>query len=351
VALVTSVRPLALVGIFCVAAPTALLASGYEPASSAVSFAYSRSHAVRPLPDSVIQRTLDTGGIPFAYDDGDNFEHPPDKPADPRLGPPRALSKSGVCATIASVALTYRLPVAFFANLIWQESGFNPRDISHAGAQGIAQFMPKTAVDYGLINPFEPIHALNVAARFLRELRGQFGNLGLAAAAYNAGPRRVIDWMGKRGGLPGETRSYVLRITGQTADRWTDAGVALDPEMTLMPAKAPCIEVKEAVAQQAQTVRVTRLIMELAAATAPPPEPKVAAAKPVETRKNARATAERRHGSTKVADKGVPGGAKAKSKDRLAKADKPARKLASSKSGHPAARHRDTRRTRVASSR
>ena len=55
------------------------------------------------------------------------------------------------------MAHTYRLPVPFFANLIWQESSFNPRDVSRAGALGIAQFMPKTAIGYGLINPFELI--------------------------------------------------------------------------------------------------------------------------------------------------------------------------------------------------
>ena len=57
------------------------------------------------------------------------------------------------------------LPVPFFANLIWQESSFDTRTISRAGAQGIAQFMPQTAVQFGLINPFEPIHALNVAGK------------------------------------------------------------------------------------------------------------------------------------------------------------------------------------------
>ena len=51
----------------------------------------------------------------------------------------------------------------------------------------------------------------------MRELLEQFGNLGLAAAAYNAGPRRVSDWMAKRGELPEETRNYVRNITGQTA--------------------------------------------------------------------------------------------------------------------------------------
>src|SRR6185295_17542073 len=98
------------------------------------------------------------------------------------------------------------LPAPFFANLIWQESNFNPRVVSPAGAQGIAQFMPETAKEYGLINPFDPIHALNAAGRLLNKLVAQFGNLGLAAAAYNAGPGRVNEFVNRRRQLPGETK-------------------------------------------------------------------------------------------------------------------------------------------------
>ena len=155
------------------------------------------------------------------------------------------------------------LPVPFFANLIWQESSFNTRTISRAGAQGIAQFMPRTAVQFGLINPFEPIHALNVAGKLVRDLNKQFGNLGLAAAAYNAGPRRVSDWLAKKSGMPGETRNYVVRVTGRPVEEWV--GAKNDVEMLLMPAKAPCVEVAVAVEAQAKAVRMSRLIAELAA--------------------------------------------------------------------------------------
>jgi hypothetical protein len=51
-------------------------------------------------------------------------------------------------------------------------------------------------------------------------LRLQFGNLGLAAAAYNAGPKRVLDWLAKKRKLPQETQNYVLTITGRPAERW-----------------------------------------------------------------------------------------------------------------------------------
>ena len=67
--------------------------------------------------------------------------------------------------------------------------------VSPKGASGIAQFMPQTADWHGLADPFDPIEALRHSAAYLRELRDQFGNLGLAAAAHNAGPGRVSAWL------------------------------------------------------------------------------------------------------------------------------------------------------------
>jgi soluble lytic murein transglycosylase-like protein len=91
-------------------------------------------------------------------------------------------------------------------------------------AQGIAQFMPGTANERRLLDPFDPVQALPKSAEFLSELRNQFGNLGLAAAAYNAGPRRVQDWLDGKGYMPGETRNYVSAITGVTVEDWQAAG-------------------------------------------------------------------------------------------------------------------------------
>src|SRR5450755_3094803 len=91
------------------------------------------------------------------------------------------------CDTLNSAAATHGLPLEFFARLIRQESNFDPKSVSRAGAQGIAQFMPGTARWRRLSDPFEPTEALYESARWLSELRNQFGNLGLAAAAYNAG--------------------------------------------------------------------------------------------------------------------------------------------------------------------
>jgi hypothetical protein len=97
----------------------------------------------------------------------------------------------------------------------------------------------------------------------VRDLNKQFGNLGLAAAAYNAGPRRVSDWLAKKGEMPGETRNYVVRVTGRPIEEWV--GAKNDVEMLLMPAKAPCVEVAEAVEAQVKAVRMARLVAELAA--------------------------------------------------------------------------------------
>ena len=121
------------------------------------------------------------------------------------------------------------LPPGFFARVIWQESRFRPEEVgpmtrSGARALGIAQFMPATAAERHLLEPFNPVEALPESGRFLADLRAEFGNLGLAAAAYNAGPQRVRKFiMGSRG-LPRETRNYVLAITGRSVDAWTKDG-------------------------------------------------------------------------------------------------------------------------------
>ena len=116
------------------------------------------------------------------------------------------------------------LPVDFFLRLLQQESGLDHRAVSRAGAQGVAQFMPATAAERGLIDPFDPFEAIPKAAEFLREQRAAFGSLGMAAAAYNAGPHRVRKWLSGRSSLPQETRAYVARITGRSADDWRQGG-------------------------------------------------------------------------------------------------------------------------------
>ena len=138
-------------------------------------------------------------------------------------------TRESICLMIESAAREVNLPLEFFARVIWQESRFRsdavgPVTRSGQRAQGIAQFMPGTASERGLLDPFNPVQALPKSAEFLAELREQFGNLGLAAAAYNAGPRRVQEWLAGTGGMPSETRNYVYAITGSSVEDWAKAG-------------------------------------------------------------------------------------------------------------------------------
>jgi hypothetical protein len=128
-----------------------------------------------------------------------------------------------LCSILLEEARRQNLPEGFFARLIWKESLFNVNAISPKGAQGIAQFMPGTARERGLADPFLAAEALAASAHLLAELRDSFGNLGLAAAAYNAGAERVESWLGGATGLPLETLDYVLYITGRPADDWKSA--------------------------------------------------------------------------------------------------------------------------------
>src|SRR5581483_10912714 len=152
--------------------------------------------------------------------------------------PPPDLMPKEMCEKLASAANDTGIPAPFFARLIWQESRFDPRAVSPVGAQGVAQFMPKVAASMGLDNPFDPRAALPMSAQLLQTLYRTFGNLGLAAAAYNAGPKRIQDWLARRGKLPEETRNYVASITGHPIERWTVANF-IDLPLGL-PRRAPC---------------------------------------------------------------------------------------------------------------
>ena len=151
---------------------------------------------------------------------------PPGEPAPAPAGDKTAAKDerpfiADICRTLAQAAADNDIPEQFFTRLIWQESRFNPQAVSPAGAQGIAQFMPGTAAMRGLIDAFEPLQALRESASYLRELRTTFrGNIGLAAAAYNAGPGTVEAWRAGRGTLPGETQAYVRIVTGYSAEAW-----------------------------------------------------------------------------------------------------------------------------------
>jgi hypothetical protein len=134
-----------------------------------------------------------------------------------------------ICRLIDGAADLHGLPRDYFTRLIWRESSFRPHVTSSAGAQGIAQFMPGTAEEQGLDDPFDPELAIPASAKYLKSLRNRFGNLGLAAAAYNAGPTRLARWLDSGGYLPLETEDYVLFITGRSVSDWSGKVEVLQP--------------------------------------------------------------------------------------------------------------------------
>jgi hypothetical protein len=139
---------------------------------------------------------------------------------------PEPVTIDRICDLIETNALRHGVPRAFFARLIWKESRFDADAVSPAGAEGIAQFMPGTAKLRGLMDPFDIDQAIAASAAYLAELKIGFGNLGLAAAAYNAGENRVSRWLSSGGFLPLETEDYVLDIMGEPADNFSDAAYA-----------------------------------------------------------------------------------------------------------------------------
>ncbi len=133
-----------------------------------------------------------------------------------------------VCHTIEEEAAASGLPAAFLTRLLWTESGFRSSATSPAGAEGLAQFLPQTSAELGLADPRDPQDAIRHAARFLADLKRRFGNLGLTAAAYNAGAGRVAKWLQGEADLPLETQLFVRAITGRLAEDWaTSRSIAI----------------------------------------------------------------------------------------------------------------------------
>jgi hypothetical protein len=130
---------------------------------------------------------------------------------------PGAAPATDLRALALEVAEKYNLDPKLFNALINQESGFNPKAVSHAGAQGLTQLMPKTAQSLGVTDPFDPRQNLEGGAKYLAQMLRQFnGDRSLALAAYNAGPGAVKRY----GGIPpfSETQNYVKKILGNIGE-------------------------------------------------------------------------------------------------------------------------------------
>lgn len=117
-----------------------------------------------------------------------------------------------------------------------QESGGKPRAVSRAGATGVMQIMPATGQELGVTDLTNPEQSIYAGAKYLSQMLDKYKRPELALAAYNAGPKRVDDYMAGRGQLPNETQAYVPAVTGhyrrmtQTVADRRDSGVMSDDD-------------------------------------------------------------------------------------------------------------------------
>lgn len=130
-----------------------------------------------------------------------------------------ALPRSQYVAIAQQAAINAGINPTYFVQQINAESSFNPNAVSPSGAVGIAQMIPSTAAGIGA-NPYDPVSALNGAARLMAGYAKQYGgDYAKALAAYNAGSG-TVDYAIKIGGanwrayVPAETQNYIYKIMG-----------------------------------------------------------------------------------------------------------------------------------------
>jgi soluble lytic murein transglycosylase-like protein len=131
----------------------------------------------------------------------------PDEPASGKR-----LGRSQFRGHILAAAQETKVDAALIHAVISVESGYNPSARSSAGAVGLMQLMPETAIRYGVTNRLDPAQNIHGGARYLRDLKVLFdGNLRLVLAAYNAGEAAVMKY-GRRIPPYRETVAYVPKV-------------------------------------------------------------------------------------------------------------------------------------------
>lgn len=188
----------------------------------------------------------------YSYIDSDGVLHltnvPPRGPAAGRYkvimrDPPSRTTRPGVVAVgasdsdprrysrydshIAEASRLYAIPEALIRAFIQVESNYDPRVVSHCGAQGLMQLMPVTGRRMGVRDPFDPRQNILGGTRYLRYLANLFGgDLVLTIAGYHAGENAVIRY---RGVPPYQTTQRYVPAVLRNYYRFRQAGTATSP--------------------------------------------------------------------------------------------------------------------------
>lgn len=151
----------------------------------------------------------------------------PDRPCGVQPAQPERIKvavRSDIFDAVTEASATYGVESNLIFAVIKQESNFNPRELSSAGARGLMQLIPDTAYKTcpRVFKNKEDLYKVreNVlcGTKYLREMLRQFTGIPPSLAAYNAGPNRVWEWLRQGKDIPGgipfaETREFVQRVT------------------------------------------------------------------------------------------------------------------------------------------
>ena len=151
--------------------------------------------------------------------------------------PPVAAPKGPFAELIAAAAKHYELDADLITSVIAAESNFNPNAISPRNARGLMQLLPVTAARFGVRNIFDPQENIEAGTKYLSELLKLYKNdIGLALAAYNAGPESVQRF----GRVPpySETIAYVRRVKNTYQNRRSNTDHSPAPARATPPATA-----------------------------------------------------------------------------------------------------------------
>ena len=172
-------------------------------------------------------------------------------------------SVDDICRTLAQAAADNALPEELFTrpDLAGEplRRGRRSAGLARRASRSSCRRLPAMR---GLTNAFEPLQALRESASYLRELRTTFrGNLGLAAAAYNAGPGAVEAWLAKRSVFPAELKIYVMIVTGYAAEAWASKSPP-QVEASAAPPSTPemgvrCAEIAKSMIERTRSVPIS----------------------------------------------------------------------------------------------